>query len=78
MGLRCAAAGGRFLQARRRAAQRLCFCSSHFGVWEQWQVPLEGLAPTFSLRLLLRPSHVPQCLHTYVTLTYLMNGGMLT
>ena len=38
MGFRRAELGGRYLQARKRGAQRLCFCSARFGVWEQWQV----------------------------------------
>ncbi|KAK9834904.1 hypothetical protein WJX81_007590 [Elliptochloris bilobata] len=38
VGLRSAAAGGRFLQARRRAPHRLCFFSPRLGVWEQFQV----------------------------------------
>ena len=37
LGLRCAEAQGRYLQARRRAPHRLCFFSEHWGVWEQWQ-----------------------------------------
>ncbi|BDA44599.1 hypothetical protein COCOBI_06-0750 [Coccomyxa sp. Obi] len=38
LGLRCLEAKGRFLQARRRAPHKLCFFSSHWGIWEQWQV----------------------------------------
>jgi len=37
LGLRSAAAGGRFLQARRRAPHRLCFFSPRLGVWEQFK-----------------------------------------
>ena len=42
-GLRSAAAGARFLQARRRGGRRLAFFSPHFGVCEQWE--LVGGAP---------------------------------
>ncbi|MEW5299918.1 MAG: hypothetical protein WDW36_002888 [Sanguina aurantia] len=38
VGLRSAAAGGLFLQARRRPPHHLCFFSPLCGVWEQWQV----------------------------------------
>jgi protein SFI1 len=38
VGFRSAAAGGRFLQARRRGASRLAFHSASFGVWEQWEL----------------------------------------
>ena len=38
IGLRCAAVGGRYLQARKRAPHRLRFFSQHCGVWEQWEV----------------------------------------
>lgn len=39
MGLRSTVAGGRYLQARRRAPHRLCFFSPRLGVWEQFEVP---------------------------------------
>ena len=38
IGLRCPEAGGRYLQARKRAPHRLRFFSEHCGVWEQWEV----------------------------------------
>ncbi|KAK9810402.1 hypothetical protein WJX72_010175 [[Myrmecia] bisecta] len=38
VGFRSAEAGGRFLQARKRSRHRLCFYSTLWGVWEQWQV----------------------------------------
>ena len=39
LGISCRAAKGRYLQARKRGGpHRLCFYSTHWGVWEQWQV----------------------------------------
>ncbi|MEW5307765.1 MAG: hypothetical protein WDW36_010141 [Sanguina aurantia] len=38
IGLRSAAAGGRFLQPRRKAPHRLVFFNTNCGVWEQWEV----------------------------------------
>lgn len=37
-GFRSHAAGGRLLQARRKAASDLCFYSENFGVCEQWEL----------------------------------------
>ncbi len=38
IGIRCAAAKERYLQARKQGQQRLVFYSDHCGVWEQWKV----------------------------------------
>ena len=39
IGICSQAAKGRYLQARKRGGpQRLCFFSSHWGIWEQWKV----------------------------------------
>ena len=38
IGVRCAAAKERYLQARKQGQQRLVFYSDHCGVWEQWKV----------------------------------------
>ena len=39
LGISCRAAKGRYLQARKRGRpHRLCFYSTHWGIWEQWQV----------------------------------------
>lgn len=38
IGFRSATAGNRFLQARRRSVQRLCFFNKNFGTWEQWEL----------------------------------------
>ena len=38
IGIRCADAKGRYLQARKQGLQRLVFYSDHCGTWEQWKV----------------------------------------
>lgn len=42
-GFRAGVANGRFLQVRKKGLNRLCFFSSKFGIWEQWElVQAEG------------------------------------
>ena len=38
IGLWSAAAGGKFLQVRKRGLNRLCFFNGKFGIWEQWEI----------------------------------------
>ncbi|KAK9908395.1 hypothetical protein WJX75_007228 [Coccomyxa subellipsoidea] len=62
LGLRCLEAKGRFLQARKRARNRLCFFSDHWGIWEQWQVVsclLTGDACAGERELHLSPRQLP-------------------
>ena len=54
LGISCRAAKGRYLQVRKRGRpHRLCFYSTHWGVWEQWQV--WTLSLSYFSRLVLRP-----------------------
>lgn len=43
VGLRSAASGGLFLQAKRQGAHKLVFYSSKLGTWEQWRVTPERI-----------------------------------
>ncbi|GAQ78376.1 hypothetical protein KFL_000120230 [Klebsormidium nitens] len=38
LGFKSPAAGGRFLQARRRGPDHLCFYNTNWGTWEQWEL----------------------------------------
>jgi hypothetical protein len=46
-GFRSRAAGGKMLQATRKARRRLVFASSHFGTWEEW-ILLPGVSEDLS------------------------------
>ncbi|KFM26653.1 hypothetical protein F751_2240 [Auxenochlorella protothecoides] len=72
LGLRSAAAGDRFLQARKHGAARLAFHSANLGTWEQWQLgpgAAEALAQPWetSQPLVLQHRRLPQ-VQLHVTL----------
>jgi hypothetical protein len=61
LGFRAAAAGDRFLQARRRGGGRLGFSNANLGTWEQWELAAGGPeAPWARLRVSLRSRRLPQ------------------
>lgn len=65
LGLRCAAAGDRFLQARKRSTpSRLVFFSQNVGTWEQWELGSAGPDPDAAdwacLPATLRHRRLPQ------------------
>ncbi len=65
LGLRSAAAGDRFLQARKRSTpSRLVFFSQNVGTWEQWELGSAGPDPDAaewaSLPVTLRHRRLPQ------------------
>jgi len=61
LGFRAAAAGDRFLQARRRGGDRLGFSNANLGTWEQWELAAGGPeAPWARLRVSLRSRRLPQ------------------
>lgn len=65
LGFRCAAAGDRFLQARKRSTPcRLVFFSQNVGTWEQWELGTAGPDPDAadwsSLGVTLRHRRLPQ------------------
>lgn len=65
LGLRSAAAGDRFLQARKRSTpSRLVFFSQNVGTWEQWELGSAGPDPDVadwaSLPATLRHRRLPQ------------------
>ena len=61
-GFRSLAAGGRFLQARRRGSSRLAFFSTNFGIWEQWELVAGHLdqQPWSCMLLGFRSRRLPQ------------------
>lgn len=61
LGLRAAAAGGRFLQARRHGTRRLGFSNANLGVWEQWEPVAGDPGPPWArLRLSFCNRQLPQ------------------
>lgn len=64
LGFRSAAAGDRFLQARKCSRNRLVFFSQNVGTWEQWELcsggPDPDAAEWASLALTLRHRRLPQ------------------
>ncbi|GAX73006.1 hypothetical protein CEUSTIGMA_g458.t1 [Chlamydomonas eustigma] len=63
IGLRSIAAGGRFLQPRRKAPHPLIFFNLKLGIWEQWEVLGEEETlgrPWSRLGLTLRSRRLPQ------------------
>lgn len=64
VGFRSAAAGDRFLQARKRSPNRLVFFSQNVGTWEQWEVAAGAPDPDAcdwsALSLALRHRRLPQ------------------
>eukprot|EP00887_Chlorella_sp_A99_P005659 scaffold1.g5659.t1 len=62
LGFRAAAAGDRFLQARKRSPNRLVFYSTNVGTWEQWELAAGelGAAPWSAAAVTLRHRRLPQ------------------
>ena len=63
LGFRAAAAGDRFLQARKSSRNRLVFFSPNVGTWEQWELgggADPDAAEWASLALTLRHRRLPQ------------------
>lgn len=61
IGFRSLSGGNRFLQARRRSVQRLCFFNTNFGTWEQWEFAHgEPRIPWDRMTMYLKSRRLPQ------------------